>query len=176
MKVKSCTEIVNENFILNNAGMAAPIDPTSAELTKLKKVKWQDMDIMMVHHTGAHEFNTVNIRGLDHLAKGMIMDVEITPIDPDLPALYSPHISIDNSIRGLGLATKIYRATLAEYGYLYAKHSSRVEPIMNHVWKSVSKMPGVGYVKGKKFDFAYDKKAMKDLEEELTGIIEYINN
>jgi hypothetical protein len=57
--------------------------------------------------------------------------------------LYQPHITLDETLRGKGLATKIYRALVDRLGHLYSGKGRRQNPMVDRVWAKLRMDPTV---------------------------------
>lgn len=57
--------------------------------------------------------------------------------------LYQPHITIDEELRGMGLATKIYRALIDRLGHLYSGKGRRQNPMVDKIWAKLKNDPTI---------------------------------
>lgn len=53
--------------------------------------------------------------------------------------LYQPHITLDESLRRKGLATKIYRALIEKLGHLYSGKGRRQNPMVDKIWAKLKR-------------------------------------
>ena len=58
-------------------------------------------------------------------------------------ALYQPHISLPEELRGKGLTVKIYRALVERLGHLYSGKGRRQNPMIDRVWAKLKMDPTV---------------------------------
>ena len=57
--------------------------------------------------------------------------------------LYQPHITLDEDLRGKGLAVKIYRALVDRLGHLYSGKGRRQNPMVDRVWAKLKMDPTI---------------------------------
>ena len=62
--------------------------------------------------------------------------------------LYQPHITLDEELRGQGLAVKIYRALVDRLGHLYSGKGRRQNPMVDRVWAKLRQDPTIDCATG----------------------------
>ena len=106
----------------------------------VNKLEWKDLDWEQIGDNGTNIVWLQLKVPLDKniLRKGVVVDIQIIK-----ETLYQIHITIAEELRGIGLGTKIYRSLIDWLGHLYSGKGRRQNPIINKVWKGLSKEAGV---------------------------------
>jgi len=105
----------------------------------VKNIGWSDLDWEDIGSDG------VSVIWLDlklpidlGISKGVVVDIQLIH-----DTFYQIHISLAESLRGIGLGTKIYRSLIDWAGHLYSGKGRRHNPIINKVWNGLKSVPGV---------------------------------
>lgn len=115
-----------------NMGMRIPeqVDLDSEELDIIKDLKWTDLYWSEIGNDGGKIIWLEMSIPIDlDISKGIIVDVQIVKSE-----FYQIHISLAESLRGIGLGTKIYRSLINNLGHLYSDKDRLKNPIISKVW------------------------------------------
>lgn len=115
------------------------IQLTEVELDNIKSIKWEDLDWEDFGNDGN---SIVWLRPIapfnENINKGIIVDIQLIS-----DTFYQIHISLAESLRGIGLGTKIYRSLIDWAGHLYSGKGRRHNPIINNVWNNLKDYDGI---------------------------------
>lgn len=133
-----------ENFILESVyqpGLRIPdqvkYDPDEIEI--LKRINWKDLQWSEIGDDG-QSIVWLSCKlpiGID-ISKSIVVDIQIIREE-----FYQIHISLAESLRGIGLGTKIYRSLVNWLGHVYSGVGRRQNPIVNRVWDKLKSDPTV---------------------------------
>ena len=105
----------------------------------VKNLNWRDLDWEDIGSDG-RSIIWLNLKlpiDLD-ITEGVIVDIQLIQ-----NTFYQIHISLSESLRGIGLGTKIYRSIIDWAGHLYSGKGRRLNPIVDNVWDGLKSEPGV---------------------------------
>jgi len=105
----------------------------------VKNLRWSDLDWEEIGDDG-HSVVWLNLKlpvdlGIE---PGVIVDIQLIH-----DIFYQIHISLAESLRGIGFGTKIYRSLIDWAGHIYSGKGRRHNPIINKVWSGLKSVPGV---------------------------------
>lgn len=130
-----------ESSNFNTPGLRLPsqlkLDDSSVDI--IKELKWSDLDWNDIGSDG-RSIVWLELKlpiELD-IKEGVVVDIQIIN-----DTFYQIHISLAESLRGIGLGTKIYRSIIDWAGHLYSGKGRRHNPIVNKVWEGLKSEPGV---------------------------------
>jgi hypothetical protein len=66
------------------------------------------------------------------ISTAVIVDIQLIREE-----FYQIHISLSESLRGLGLGVKIYRSLIDWLGHVYSGIGRRQNPVVNHIWSKL---------------------------------------
>ena len=117
---------LNEFFDNSLFKMPEPIQITDKEKSELQNLKWESIKIKDPSETSTStsDIFTMNfdLGKLNHILSGIVFKIE----SDNRTSLYQAHIQLYKDLQGIGLATKLYRSVLEEFGHLVSKKSKRV--------------------------------------------------
>ena len=122
---------------LNEIGMPSlrmpvNIELSDEELNSLKQISWENISVSNGGDDG-HSIIHLDIRIPNviqtDVSKGIIVDIQLIK-----DTLYQVHINLCRGLQRLGLAPKIYKAIIMEYGHLYSGIGRRQNPAVSHIW------------------------------------------
>jgi hypothetical protein len=108
-------------------------------IEQVKRIDWKDLDWDNIGNDGRSIIwlDLISHRDLQ-IKEGVIVDIQLIS-----DMFYQIHIALSESLRGIGLGTKIYRSIIDIYGHLYSGKGRRHNPIINRVWDKLSKDPNL---------------------------------
>ena len=119
--------------------LAKPVDLTDSEIRQIEEVDWKELDWNEAGDDGK------NIVWLDlispfneNIRNGVIVDIQLIG-----DHIYQVHISLADSLQGMGLGSKIYRSLVNWAGHLYSGKGRRHNPLVNKIWKGLKDQTGV---------------------------------
>lgn len=134
IKYKLRKGLLNESF---NIGFRLPKQNDSLNnetINKLKNINKNDIDIEQIGDDGNNIVNLeVKIKNIPEVKDLIIVDIQIIN-----DKLYQPHISMADSIQGLGLAPKIYVRLIEEFGHLYSGKGRVYNKNIFKVWDKLN--------------------------------------
>jgi len=102
------------------------INLSKEDKTNLSKLKWNDIQMLDPEGTSSGNTNIFSLNFdlgiLNHLLPGIVFTIE----QDNRTELNQPHIQLHKDLQGIGLATKLYRLVLEEFGHLVSKKSKRL--------------------------------------------------
>lgn len=103
---------------------------------ELKKIDPEDIELEVGGNDGySIIYMDVKPKISKDISDSIVLNIQL--IGEEEPQLYQPHISIHENIQGLGLATKIYKAVIKEFGHLYSGSGRRQSGIASKIWKKL---------------------------------------
>lgn len=133
---------------------------TQNEEDQIKKVDWKQLD----WKDSGNDGNKIVWLDLispfnDKIKSGIVVDIQLIN-----EHIYQIHISLAESIRNLGLGSKIYRSLVDWAGHLYSGKGRRHNPLVNKIWKKLADQPGVTCISSKLGDICIsDENPEKEL-------------
>jgi GNAT superfamily N-acetyltransferase len=113
------------------------LDEETVEI--VKNLGWSDLDWEEIGSDGVSVIWLKLKLPVDlGIEEGVVVDIQLIN-----DTFYQIHISLAESLRGIGLGTKIYRSLIDWAGHLYSGKGRRHNPIVNKVWKGLENDPGV---------------------------------
>jgi hypothetical protein len=94
-----------------------------------QEVDWKRIKFVRLESEGNLMNLGVILPGESEPSPGIVLTLQVIH-----DYLYQPHITIDEDLRGKGLATKIYRALIDRLGHLYSGKGRRQNPIVDKIW------------------------------------------
>lgn len=137
-------EKINEISVPGGDRLRLPQEPNISEETyeELKNIDAGDIDLSV---RGDDGFSTIfiNVRPKvnEDVSESLVLNIQL--IGDQEPQLYQPHISIHESLQGIGLATKIYETFIHEFGHLYSGSGRRQSGIVEKVWQKLDNTSGI---------------------------------
>tara|TARA_Y100000389_G_scaffold195186_1_gene226217 strand:+ start:5313 stop:5822 length:510 start_codon:yes stop_codon:yes gene_type:complete len=118
------------------------VEVDASELYWIKSLKWRDFRWSEIGGDGDNiiwlDLNTV----LDtDLFDGVVVDIQRIH-----NTFNQIHISMAESLRGIGLGTKIYKSLLHHLGHIYSSKRRGMNPIIYDVLKNISKDKTITHV------------------------------
>ncbi len=105
----------------------------------VKSLEWSDLDWEEIGSDGVSVIWLKLKLPVDlGIEEGVVVDIQLIN-----DTFYQIHISLAESLRGIGLGTKIYRSLIDWAGHLYSGKGRRHNPIVNKVWKGLENDPEV---------------------------------
>jgi GNAT superfamily N-acetyltransferase len=105
----------------------------------VKNIGWSDLDWEEIGSDGVSVIWLKLKLPVDlGIEEGVVVDIQLIN-----DIFYQIHISLAESLRGIGLGTKIYRSLIDWAGHLYSGKGRRHNPIVNKVWRGLENDPGV---------------------------------
>jgi hypothetical protein len=101
----------------------------SREYFSVEEVNWQEIKFVTTGKEHNLMYLGVVLPGNMEPTEGLEVTVQVV-----MDALYQPHISLPEDLRGKGLAAKIYRALVERLGHLYSGKGRRQNPMVDRVW------------------------------------------
>ena len=127
--------------------MPQDIDVTEQDLKDIKNLKWNQIKMLDPEGTNVGSTNIFTMKfdlgKLNHILPGIVFSIE----QDSRTELNQAHIQIHDKIKRLGLATKLYRLTLEEFGHLVSKQSKRFSnKEITMLYKKLAKDPQIDYI------------------------------
>tara|TARA_R110000744_G_scaffold31763_1_gene74607 strand:+ start:310 stop:819 length:510 start_codon:yes stop_codon:yes gene_type:complete len=102
------------------------VNISKEDKVKLSKLKWNDIKMLdpdgeVVGNSNIFSMN-FDLGKMNHVLPGIVMTIE----QDSRTELNQPHIQIHKDLQGIGLASKLYRLVLQEFGHLISKKSKRL--------------------------------------------------
>lgn len=72
----------------------------------------------------------------------IVVDIEIIN-----GGIYQIHMHMPETLQGLGLGYKIYKALIFDYGHLYSGKGRVMNPIIKYIWGKLEKTSGIECIK-----------------------------
>jgi hypothetical protein len=101
-------------------------------------IDWKGIRFVKLESEGNLMNLGVILPGDDVPNNGIVLTIQVIQ-----DYLYQPHITLDETLRGKGLATKIYRALVDRLGHLYSGKGRRQNPMVDRVWAKLRMDPTV---------------------------------
>tara|TARA_R110000796_G_scaffold159388_4_gene276206 strand:- start:209 stop:718 length:510 start_codon:yes stop_codon:yes gene_type:complete len=122
------------------SAMPQDIDASSDDISKLSKMKWNNIKMLDPDgdNIGSSNIFTMNfdLGKLNHLLPGIVVSIE----QDSRTELNQPHIQLHKDLKRQGLATKLYRLILQEFGHVVSKQSKRLsDKEIKGLYKKLSK-------------------------------------
>lgn len=144
--------------------LAKPVKLTQDELAQIKNINWKELNWDKIGDDGK---NIVWL-GLTSPFNQKIKDGIIVDIQLIGDHIYQIHISLAESLQGMGLGSKIYRSLVDWAGHLYSGKGRRHNPVVNKIWKELKKQDGVTCLSSKLGDICIsDKNPEKELLQSI---------
>ncbi len=106
--------------------MPQNIETSEKDLKDVKNLNWKKIKVLDPDEQslGSNNIFTMNfdLDSLNHILPGIVFKIE----QDGRTGLSQPHIQLHKDLQGKGLATKLYRAVLEEFGHLVSKQSKRL--------------------------------------------------
>jgi hypothetical protein len=119
--------------------LPSQINPDEETIEIVKNLGWSDLDWEEIGSDGVSVIWLKLKLPVDlGIEEGVVVDIQLIN-----DTFYQIHISLAESLRGIGLGTKIYRSLIDWAGHLYSGKGRRHNPIVNKVWKGLENDPGV---------------------------------
>ena len=140
--------------------LTKPVELTQVEIDQVKNVDWKELDWDKVGDDGKNMIWLGLISPFnENIKDGIIVDIQLIG-----DHIYQIHISLAESLRGMGLGSKIYRSLVDWAGHLYSGKGRRHNPIVNKIWKDLRDQEGVTCLSSKLGDICIsDKNPEKEL-------------
>lgn len=124
--------------------MPQDIEVSSQDLKDIKGLKWKQIKMLDPEGTSAGNTNifTMNfdLGKLNHVLPGIVFSIE----QDSRTELNQAHIQVHDKLKRLGLATKLYRLTLEEFGHLVSKSSKRLsDKEISMLYKKLAQDPQI---------------------------------
>lgn len=106
-------------------------DPQEIEI--LKRIKWSDLKWREIGDDGySIVWLECSLPIEIDLSTSAIVDIQLIQ-----EQFYQIHISLSESLRGIGLGAKIYRSLIDWLGHVYSGIGRRQNPVINKVWQKL---------------------------------------
>lgn len=138
MRYRALSFSVWESF---TPGLRIPtqIELSNFEKNQVKLINWKDLNWEDFGNDGNRIVWLNCIEPFDdYISSGIIVDIQLIN-----DTFYQIHISLAESLKGLGLGTKIYRSLVEWAGHLYSDIGRRQNPIIDKVWDNLKREDGV---------------------------------
>lgn len=110
----------------------------SREYFAIESIDWKDIKFVTTGKDDNLMYLGVILPGDSEPLEGLELTIQVV-----MNALYQPHISLPEKLRGKGLTVKIYRALVERLGHLYSGKGRRQNPIIDKVWAKLKMDPTV---------------------------------
>ena len=112
-----------------------PNDTNTIKKLKWDKIKMEDPDATDAGSSAVFDMK-FDFGKLNHILPGIVFKIE----QDYRTELNQPHIQLTDDLQGLGLATKLYRLTLQEFGHVVSKKSKRLsDKMITGLYKKLAK-------------------------------------
>lgn len=144
--------------------LAKPIELTQEEIDQIKNIDWKELDWDKVGDDGKNMIWLGLISPFnENIKDGIVVDIQLIG-----DHIYQIHISLAESLQGMGLGSKIYRSLVDWAGHLYSGKGRRHNPIVNRIWKDLKDQEGVTCLSSKLGDICIsDKNPEKELLQSI---------
>jgi len=106
--------------------MPQSVEVSPKDIDQLSKLKWNQIKMLDPDESSSSSSNIFSMNfdlgKLNFLLPGIVFSIE----QDSRTELNQPHIQIVKELQGLGLAYKLYRLVLEEFGHLVSKKSKRL--------------------------------------------------
>lgn len=127
--------VINEN--VNSLSTRLP-KPYVGNLSKLKDIKSNDIELIELGSTGNTMHFNVVIKGYEDLSDSINFDIQVI-----LDSLYHPHIILHETIQKNNIGYKIYKKFIEEYGHIYSSKGRRMSDNINKIINKLDKEPNI---------------------------------
>lgn len=110
----------------------------SREYFAIDDIEWKDIKFVTTGKDDNLMYLGVILPGDSEPLEGLELTIQVV-----MNALYQPHISLPEELRGKGLTVKIYRALVERLGHLYSGKGRRQNPMIDRVWAKLKMDPTV---------------------------------
>lgn len=113
IKIKLRESINTPSFNLPNN-----IEPTPEELNLLKNITWNNISLEPKENDGSNMFYIdVNFsnKNLNKFADSIVFSIQMIN-----QKYYHPHLFLGNKIQGIGIAPKLFKSFIMDFGHIYA--------------------------------------------------------
>ena len=127
--------------------MPQDVEVTPNDIKELKRLKWDKIKMLDPDATSVGSSYIFDMKfdlgKLNHLLPGIVFKIE----QDSRTELNQPHIQIHKDLQRLGLAEKLYRLTLEEFGHLVSKSAKRLsDKEITNLYKKLSKYPKIDLI------------------------------
>lgn len=131
------TEFLLESIYQPGLRIPDQIEFHPQEIEILKRVGWRDLKWKEIGDDG---------NSIVWLECSIPIDIDIsTAVIVDIQLIrdefYQIHISLSESLRGIGLGPKIYRSLIDWLGHIYSGIGRRQNPVVNSIWSKLKMDP-----------------------------------
>jgi hypothetical protein len=127
------TEFLSESIYQPGLRIPDHIEFHPQEIEILKRVGWRDMQWKEIGDDGHSIVWLECYIPIDiDISTAVIVDIQLIREE-----FYQIHISLSESLRGLGLGVKIYRSLIDWLGHVYSGIGRRQNPVVNHIWSKL---------------------------------------
>jgi hypothetical protein len=102
------------------------IQPTPEELNKLKSLTWRDISVEPRENDGSPMFYIdVAFRDpeLNNLTKSIVFSIQMIK-----DMYYHPHLFLADKIQGVGIAPKLLKVFIMDFGHIYVSKARTLNP------------------------------------------------
>lgn len=152
------------------ATMPQDIEFNNVDKSLLSKLKWEDITMLEPEGeiVGSKNIYTISFDlgdKLNHLLPGIVFKIE----QDHLTELNQPHIQLTRKLHRQGLATKLYRLILEEFGHLVSKKSKRFsDKEITMLYNKLSKDTKIDFIEKNGNYLLLHKKNREYLEKKNT--------
>jgi len=131
------TEFISESIYQPGLRIPDRVEYDPQEIEILKRIRWADLKWREIGDDG-HSIVWLECSlpiEID-LSTSVIVDIQLIRDE-----FYQIHISLSESLRGIGLGMKIYRSLIDWLGHVYSGIGRRQNPVINKVWDKLKQDP-----------------------------------
>ena len=139
---KKLREKLLEDIHVPQFRLPSNIDIDENTRKEINEVDWENIEIDDAGNDGQSiVYLNVKLPIEKDVSEAIVLDVQL--VGKSEPHLYQPHINISKDLQGLGLAYKIYKKVISEFGHLYSGAGRRQNPLMDKIWNKLNDDPSM---------------------------------
>ena len=129
---------LGEDIVVPTLSLPSEVDLTDEDKEQIKVLDYKDIDLEPQNETSPVKIK-VSLPLDKDLSSGIALDIALVG-----DVFYQPHISLDKSLRGLGLGYKIYKALIMDFGHIYSGKGRRFNTIeIPKILEKLKNEPGI---------------------------------
>lgn len=167
-------EKIREAVNMPSFDLPTKVDLTPEEIQAFKSLNWNDISVEPKENDGSHMFYIdVAFRNpeLNKFASSIKLSIQMIKNTSDEYMYYHPHLFLADNLQGMGLAPKLLKAFIMDFGHLYVTKARTLNQNFTKMFQGLSTDPD--------FESVSDDKAtliMKKGNPDRNELIKIIRN